>query len=183
MHSYNSCSLLLCMLSAGVPIKAAEHAFCLETLAFMTVAHRIICGLCKIRRHIPLYLTSTRPNSWTKPHQGCLHRCTLLHVAGLHLTCLPQLALFTHLLQQCASRSLTSCLLSTLDGQVEGMPDEVVFDHLHSTAFQYSPLGRTILGPASNIQKLTRQDLSDYIATHYTTPRMVRSCCDHEPWC
>ena len=58
--------------------------------------------------------------------------------------------------------------------QVEGMPDEVVFDHLHSTAFQYSPLGRTILGPASNIQKLTRQDLSDYIATHYTTPRMVR---------
>ena len=54
------------------------------------------------------------------------------------------------------------------------MPDEVVFDHLHSTAFQYSPLGRTILGPASNIQKLTRQDLSDYIATHYTTPRMVR---------
>ena len=59
--------------------------------------------------------------------------------------------------------------------QVEGMPDEVIFDHLHATAFQYSPLGRTILGPASNIKKLTRKDLASYIATHYTTPRMVRA--------
>lgn len=55
------------------------------------------------------------------------------------------------------------------------MPDEVIFDHLHATAFQYSPLGRTILGPASNIKKLTRKDLASYIATHYTTPRMVRT--------
>ena len=54
------------------------------------------------------------------------------------------------------------------------MPDEVIFDHLHATAFQYSPLGRTILGPAKNVKKLTRKDLADYISTHYTTPRMVR---------
>jgi len=49
-----------------------------------------------------------------------------------------------------------------------------VFDHLHATAFQHSPLGRTILGPAENIKRLTRGDLSDYIATHYKAPRMVR---------
>lgn len=36
--------------------------------------------------------------------------------------------------------------------QIEGMPDEVVFDHLHATAFQRSSLGRTILGPAENIR-------------------------------
>eukprot|EP00898_Chlorokybus_atmophyticus_P001223 jgi/Chlat1/2100/Chrsp17S02695 len=57
--------------------------------------------------------------------------------------------------------------------EVEGQTDEVLFDHLHATAFQYSPLGRTILGPADNIRAITRGDLADYIATHYTAPRMV----------
>ena len=61
--------------------------------------------------------------------------------------------------------------------QVEGVPEEVVFDHLHATAFQHTSLGHTILGPAENIRKLTRGDLADYIATHYTAPRMVRLCC------
>ena len=65
------------------------------------------------------------------------------------------------------------------------MPEEVIFDHLHATAFQHSPLGRTILGPADNIKTLTRGDLADYIATHYTAPRMVRAAafpvaCMHE---
>ena len=59
--------------------------------------------------------------------------------------------------------------------QVEGVAEEVVFDHLHATAFQHSPLGRTILGPAENIKKLTRDDLADYIATHYKAPRMARA--------
>lgn len=57
--------------------------------------------------------------------------------------------------------------------EVEGMADEVVFDHLHATAFQHSPLGRTILGPASNVRAMTRQHLVDYIKTNYTAPRMV----------
>jgi len=57
--------------------------------------------------------------------------------------------------------------------EVEGLPDEVLFDHLHATAFQHCPLGRTILGPADNIRSLTKKDLADYIATHYTAPRMV----------
>lgn len=57
--------------------------------------------------------------------------------------------------------------------EVEKQTDEVIFDHLHATAFQHSPLGRTILGPAENIKRITRGDLADYIATHYTGPRMV----------
>ncbi|KAK9867713.1 hypothetical protein WJX84_008185 [Apatococcus fuscideae] len=57
--------------------------------------------------------------------------------------------------------------------EIENIPDEVVLDHLHATAFQNTPLGRTILGPAENIQSINRQMLSDYIANHYTAPRMV----------
>ncbi|OVA00778.1 Peptidase M16 [Macleaya cordata] len=57
--------------------------------------------------------------------------------------------------------------------EVEGQTEEVIFDHLHATAFQYSPLGRTILGPAQNIRTITKAHLQSYISTHYTAPRMV----------
>ena len=50
-----------------------------------------------------------------------------------------------------------------------------MFDHLHATAFQYTPLGRTILGPAENIRSITKDNLRDYISKHYTGPRMVYS--------
>ncbi|KAG6503911.1 hypothetical protein ZIOFF_036235 [Zingiber officinale] len=59
--------------------------------------------------------------------------------------------------------------------EVEGQTEEVIFDHLHATAFQYTPLGRTILGPAQNINSITKEHLKNYISTHYTAPRMVIS--------
>ncbi|GAB4827370.1 hypothetical protein Ancab_034257 [Ancistrocladus abbreviatus] len=57
--------------------------------------------------------------------------------------------------------------------EVEGQTEEVIFDHLHATAFQYTPLGRTILGPAQNIRTITKAHLQNYISTHYNAPRMV----------
>lgn len=57
--------------------------------------------------------------------------------------------------------------------EVDKQLEEVVFDHLHATAFQGQPLGRTILGPAANIKSIERNDLVDYIKTNYTADRMV----------
>ena len=57
--------------------------------------------------------------------------------------------------------------------EVEKQLEEVVFDHLHATAFQHQPLGRTILGPRKNIQEITRTELSNYIKNNYTADRMV----------
>jgi mitochondrial-processing peptidase subunit beta len=51
--------------------------------------------------------------------------------------------------------------------------EEVVFDHLHATAFQGQPLGRTILGPRENILSIQRDDLEAYIKKNYTADRMV----------
>lgn len=56
-----------------------------------------------------------------------------------------------------------------MDKQLE----EVVFDHLHATAYQGQPLGRTILGPRENIESINRDDLESYIKTNYTADRMV----------
>ncbi|KAF2006769.1 hypothetical protein P154DRAFT_615462 [Amniculicola lignicola CBS 123094] len=57
--------------------------------------------------------------------------------------------------------------------EVDKQLEEVVFDHLHATAFQGQPLGRTILGPKENIETIQRGDLENYIKTNYTADRMV----------
>ncbi|KAL4934299.1 bifunctional SDR family oxidoreductase/M16 family metallopeptidase [Aspergillus undulatus] len=57
--------------------------------------------------------------------------------------------------------------------EVDKQLEEVVFDHLHATAYQHQPLGRTILGPKENIQTITRDNLTEYIKTNYTADRMV----------
>ncbi|CCI44798.1 unnamed protein product [Albugo candida] len=57
--------------------------------------------------------------------------------------------------------------------EVNKQHEEVVFDRLHETAYMGNGLGRTILGPQENIRSLSKQDLRDYIATHYTADRMV----------
>jgi len=70
--------------------------------------------------------------------------------------------------------------------EVEMNLQEVVFDHLHAVAYQGTPLGRTILGPAKNIKSISRDDLTHYIDTHYKGPRMVLAGAggvDHEALC
>ncbi len=70
--------------------------------------------------------------------------------------------------------------------EVNKKQEELVLDNLHATAFQGTGLGRTILGSEENIRSLTRNDLTDYINTHYTAPRMViagAGAINHEELC
>ncbi|KAJ3074795.1 55 kDa erythrocyte membrane protein [Podochytrium sp. JEL0797] len=67
--------------------------------------------------------------------------------------------------------------------EVEKQKEEVVFDHLHASAFQGNALGRTILGPEENIKSITRADLVQYVESNYTPERMVLAAAggvDHE---
>uniref|UniRef100_A0A182PWE7 Mitochondrial-processing peptidase subunit beta n=1 Tax=Anopheles epiroticus TaxID=199890 RepID=A0A182PWE7_9DIPT len=57
--------------------------------------------------------------------------------------------------------------------EVECNLREVVFDHLHATAYQGTSLGNTILGPTKNIQSISKKELQDYIDTHYKAPHFV----------
>ncbi|XP_055380984.1 mitochondrial-processing peptidase subunit beta [Condylostylus longicornis] len=57
--------------------------------------------------------------------------------------------------------------------EVESNLQEVVFDHLHATAYQGTPLGQTILGPTKNIKSIGKSDLNDYIKSHYKAARIV----------
>lgn len=67
--------------------------------------------------------------------------------------------------------------------EIDQIPEEVVFDYLHGTAYQDAPLARTILGPVENIKSLKPADLKAYIAEHYKPHRMVLSAAgdvDHD---
>uniref|UniRef100_A0A4W3JZL3 Ubiquinol-cytochrome c reductase core protein 1 n=1 Tax=Callorhinchus milii TaxID=7868 RepID=A0A4W3JZL3_CALMI len=57
--------------------------------------------------------------------------------------------------------------------ELEGSLEDVVFDYLHATAFQGTPLGHTIVGPTENVKHLGRKDLAEFKNTHYKAPRMV----------
>ncbi|XP_011497091.1 PREDICTED: mitochondrial-processing peptidase subunit beta isoform X2 [Ceratosolen solmsi marchali] len=57
--------------------------------------------------------------------------------------------------------------------EVETNLQEVVFDHLHSIAYQGTPLGRTILGPTKNIKSISKSDLLSYVKHNYGPPRFV----------
>uniref|UniRef100_A0A7N5JA26 Ubiquinol-cytochrome c reductase core protein 1 n=1 Tax=Ailuropoda melanoleuca TaxID=9646 RepID=A0A7N5JA26_AILME len=50
---------------------------------------------------------------------------------------------------------------------------DVVFDYLHATAFQGTPLAQAVEGPSGNVRKLSRADLTEYLSRHYKAPRMV----------
>ena len=70
--------------------------------------------------------------------------------------------------------------------EVNKQSEELVLDHLHATAFRGLGLGRTTLGPEENIRSLTRDDLREYIETHYLAPQMVitgAGAVDHSMLC
>ncbi|CAL8078933.1 unnamed protein product [Calicophoron daubneyi] len=57
--------------------------------------------------------------------------------------------------------------------EIESNYQEVIFDYLHATAYQGTPLGRTILGPVENVKSLKAADMRNFIVRNYKAPRMV----------
>jgi processing peptidase subunit beta len=120
-------------------------------------------------------------NAYTSREQTCYHAKVFKKDVPKAINILSDIIQNSHLSEDAIERE-RSVILREMQ-EVEGIPEEVIFDHLHATAFQNTPLGRTILGPADNIRRLTRGDLADYIAANYTAPRMVVAAAgavDHE---
>ena len=58
-------------------------------------------------------------------------------------------------------------------GAAEDTPDDIVFDHLQSTAFPDQAVGRSILGTPSTVRSLTGRRLRAYLARTYRASGMV----------
>ncbi len=58
-------------------------------------------------------------------------------------------------------------------GAVEDTPDDLVFEHLQSTAFPGQPVGRSILGTRATVRSFDARRLRAYLARNYRAPGMV----------
>jgi predicted Zn-dependent peptidase len=58
-------------------------------------------------------------------------------------------------------------------GAAEDTPDDIVFDHLQSTAFPDQAVGRSILGTPATVRSLTGRKLRSYLTRTYRAPDMV----------
>ena len=60
-------------------------------------------------------------------------------------------------------------------GQALDTPDDLIFDQFQETALPGQPLGRPVLGTATTVEAIGRDDLFAYLARHYTAGNMVLS--------
>jgi predicted Zn-dependent peptidase len=58
-------------------------------------------------------------------------------------------------------------------GATEDTPDDLVFDHLQTTAFPNQPVGRSILGTRESVCSFNAARLRSYLARNYRGPDMV----------
>lgn len=58
-------------------------------------------------------------------------------------------------------------------GAAQDTPDDVVFEHLNELCYPDQPLGRSLLGTPQTLASFSRDNLYDYLSTHYHGPDMV----------
>jgi predicted Zn-dependent peptidase len=58
-------------------------------------------------------------------------------------------------------------------GQANDTPDDIIFDHFQETAYPGQPMGRPTLGTEALIRGMSRDTLTGYMRTHYTTGNVV----------
>ena len=104
-------------------------------------------------------------NAYTGREQTCYYAKVMKRDAGKAVGILSDILLNSRLDERAVERE-RDVILREME-EVNKQTSELVFDHLHATAFQHSPLGRTILGPEQNIRTLSRQQLVDYMGAHY----------------
>lgn len=125
---------------------------------------------------IPLYIQNPQYNQ--SGHANCLKRENTVYYAKAFNADVPAAVnILADILQNSKLESHAidreRDVILRESEEVDKQLEEVVFDHLHATAFQGQPLGHTILGPPQNIQSIQRDDLLNYIKANYTADRMV----------
>ena len=58
-------------------------------------------------------------------------------------------------------------------GAAQDTPDDVIFEHLSELCYPDQPLGRSLLGTPQTLATFNRENLRNYLTTHYRGPEMV----------
>ncbi|CAG8541191.1 1681_t:CDS:2 [Paraglomus occultum] len=156
-------------INAGSRAETAQNngaAHFLEHMAFKGTKHRSQHQLELFIENIGAHL-----NAYTSREQTVYYAKTIKNDVPVAVEILSDIIQNSTLEEDAINRERDVILRE--QEEVDKLHEEVVFDHLHATAFQGHSLGRTILGPKENILSLKRNDLVNYIAENYTADRMV----------
>jgi len=113
---------------------------------------------------------------------GCVEAVTGREQTGFYTKCLPEgVSGAVDILSGVLNSQFTDAdvaaekgkILQELSGIEESNLKSVVFDHLHSVAFQQSDLGKSVYGPSENVTAMTKETLSSYVKQHYQGNRLV----------
>lgn len=58
-------------------------------------------------------------------------------------------------------------------GAAQDTPDDVIFEHLSELSYPDQPMGRSLLGTPQTLASFDRDNLNNYLTTHYRGPDMV----------
>ncbi|MGH6969141.1 MAG: M16 family metallopeptidase, partial [Stellaceae bacterium] len=68
-------------------------------------------------------------------------------------------------------------------GQAQDTPEDIIYDYLQEQAFPDQPMGRPVLGRASIIRAIGRDEVAGYLTRNYAAAGMVLAAagnCDHD---
>jgi len=156
-------------IDAGSRYETKENngvAHFLEHLAFKGTANRSRVQLEKEVENIGGQL-----NAYTSREQTVFYAQVLKDDIGQATDILSDILLRSKYSEE-SIEAERNVILHEMDHVYENQ-EEYVLDQLHESAFPDSGLGRVILGPVENIKKISRDDIVQFVNSHYTTDRMV----------
>ena len=112
-------------------------------------------------------------NAYTSREQTAYHATVLKADAGLAIDVIADILQHSTFDEQELARERAVVLQEI--GLSLDTPDDIIFDHFQTTAFPDQPLGWPVLGTADLVSGMERTVLMNYMARHYTAPRMVFS--------
>lgn len=166
-HPYAQTATVGVWIDAGSRYESKETngtAHFLEHLAFKGTKKRSVKQL-----EVEVENMGGHLNAYTSREHTCYYAKVSKESVGQAVDILADILQNSRLDEQSIERE-RSVILREMQ-EVNGDPAELVFDHLHATAFQKSSLGRTILGPTENVKRIGKADIEGYIRAHYTAVR------------
>ena len=146
------------------PVMGVSHM--LEHMAFKGTERRSARAIAEEIEAVGGYL-----NAYTSREQTAFHARTLKADVPLGIDVLADI-LTKPTFEQGELERERQVVLQEL-GQSRDTPDDIIFDHLQAAVYPDQPMGWPILGEENTVSHFTREQLRDYMDTHYRADSML----------
>jgi len=138
----------------------------LEHMAFKGTRRRSAYGIAAEIEAVGGHL-----NAYTSREQTAYYAKVLKEDAGLAIDLIGDI--LQHSTMEAEELDRERAVIIQEIHQAHDTPDDIVFDHFQETAYPDQAMGRPVLGSADLVRRIERAVLLDYMAAHYSAPRMV----------